>query len=649
MADVQNERDLREQQLNDTLKNVSAENNELRQSLEELRVEMKLMRQQQQLQLQQMQLQQNIQQEQANSLLSSHTSIPAFTSYGSTVSPGDTTTASLNSFNFKKSHASQSSLHQHKAYHRGSIGSNHGSPASGIHSYPPAMDQIASPAPSVESPLDALDRILEMRLPVPNNSSSDNTPANNKTNSEISHTDAQLSVMNIANMTNNINDNSISNVDEREEEEEEDDGCGVCVKEDCICESLGIRQPRTKSNVSTPAATPSDSAKLVQTTRMVSLPSILETVTSAQVHIGQSVPIKRKKGEAANSDIPFFKKLKRNPDARQPVTSVLVETDNMEMDFTSQFAKPKPNKRKVGQPTGPSVSIKARQAKSSSNATSVSIKSILATSSSNMNDSSHNAGTPVDPCGFCSDGTPCLCAENASEEAKSMADLIDDGTPLPPISFSTTDTLAPINSTSASGLFSQSRNGSLATDNRMKLPPIIGSLSNDNLSSSGCTGNPGTCFQCRSDPMSTLFCTTLASRVSAGTRVSSDRSSLSKESPTSGNSATKGEKCCGGDHKHANGDENHTPLRSSSSTQVDQFVNGSQEASSSSSQVEPSDTSSARTYIPCSAAYQTLSRHKDFRRVDLGKLVGRLTTKGMQVEVSSVANVLRELDRRLYE
>ena len=54
------------------------------------------------------------------------------------------------------------------------------------------------------------------------------------------------------------------------------------------------------------------------------------------------------------------------------------------------------------------------------------------------------------------------------------------------------------------------------------------------------------------------------------------------------------------------------------------------------------------SYIPASAAYRTLSRHKDFKRADFGILMGKLNARGMQVEVNSVANVLRELDRKLY-
>jgi hypothetical protein len=54
------------------------------------------------------------------------------------------------------------------------------------------------------------------------------------------------------------------------------------------------------------------------------------------------------------------------------------------------------------------------------------------------------------------------------------------------------------------------------------------------------------------------------------------------------------------------------------------------------------------SYFPASAAYRTLSRHKDFKRADFGTLMSKLNARGMQVEVNSVTNVLRELDRKLY-
>lgn len=70
-------------------------------------------------------------------------------------------------------------------------------------------------------------------------------------------------------------------------------------------------------------------------------------------------------------------------------------------------------------------------------------------------------------------------------------------------------------------------------------------------------------------------------------------------------------------------------------------------------QKEDSNSATDGTYIPCSAAYQTLSRHRAFDEAaaDLGALVRPLVIQSVdgrcpQVEVSSVRDVLKMLDRR---
>lgn len=142
-------------------------------------------------------------------------------------------------------------------------------------------------------------------------------------------------------------------------------------------------------------------------------------------------------------------------------------------------------------------------------------------------------------------------------------------------------------------------------------------------SSDGCTGNPGNCSQCQADPMSTLFCTTLASRVYASTTVksswhtiSSSRSSITDiaKKPQFNNQSFKG--------------------------------SGEWESAIDLPPGTPSTITPSGTFIPCAAAYQALSRHKGFVKADLSSLIEKLNTRGMKVEVGSVANVLRELDRR---
>lgn len=247
--------------------------------------------------------------------------------------------------------------------------------------------------------------------------------------------------------------------------------CGVCVKDDCICEAIGIREK--------PAST-------------------------------AAVPLKHG---------PAQKKQQQQQQSQE----------EMEVDFTEMFARPKP-KPKV-----------------------------------------------ADKCGFCSTGTPCLCADFAQDKQKEEAarDVV-----LPPLEIPTQPESSSRSSISSSP--SNSTSDGRSRSNSIKLPALHPDLTKAPTEAPSatptCTGNPGNCSQCQTDPMSTLFCTTVASRAEA------------RETTAVGG-----------------------------------------------------------TYIPCSAAYQTLSRHKDFNRADLGQLVGKLNTRGMQVEVSSVANVLRELDRRLYD
>lgn len=417
LVDVNHERDEREKRLSETLKSMSEENKELRNSLDELRREIRALQ-----------------------------SGSRRVSYGT-----DAGTPGMES---RASYAEPGAM-----------------------PYPPSMNQMASPAPSMDS-MDVLDRVLEMtpRMPVPN-------PA--------------------------------PEVATQEEQQEEED-CGICTKEDCLCVSIGIKEAKPP------------------------VPEPVKEVTS------EAVPLKRRRNSNSNApNLNPFKKLKQDKPQAQ------------EVDFTAQFSKPP-----VAAPAPPPPQ------RTSSNA--------HAHAHTTQPESLSNPNTPVDKCGFCSDGTPCLCADAAADEASNMADL--QGNTLPPL-FSDPST---------------PKGGE-----KVQLPSLNPSGRQE---TAGCTGNPGTCSQCQADPMSTLFCTTLASQV---------------EEKSSGG-------CCGGSKSGSGG-------------------------CCKDKTAAPTPPPAPGTFIPCSAAYQTLSRHKDFGRADLGSLVGKLNTRGMQVEVSSVANVLRELDRRLYQ
>jgi hypothetical protein len=64
----------------------------------------------------------------------------------------------------------------------------------------------------------------------------------------------------------------------------------------------------------------------------------------------------------------------------------------------------------------------------------------------------------------------------------------------------------------------------------------------------------------------------------------------------------------------------------------------------------PSTTGGVKndTYLPCSAVYQTLSRHHNFNKMSLESIVDGLARgehRGMEFSVGGVQGLLREMDR----
>lgn len=228
--------------------------------------------------------------------------------------------------------------------------------------------------------------------------------------------------------------------------------------------------------------------------------------------------------------------------------------------------------------------------------------------------------SPVENCGFCSDDTPCVCRE-AAKEAALLNQSLQTGVPeahdtsapmlLPPIQVKL-EAMAkaplPVMHPGPSleiREFTNMTQGAVPTVVREEEKP-------EEEEKSGCTGNPGTCLQCQLDPMSTLFCTTVASKAALETKVKK-------------------------------------PLpRTPSAQSLPSFVRSGPNSVSTPG-LETPILGDNGIFIPCADAYKTLSRHKKFDSVDFLSLVGRLTTRGMLVEVQSVANVIRELDRKVYD
>ncbi|CUM64937.1 uncharacterized protein PRCAT00002555001 [Priceomyces carsonii] len=420
------------------------------------------------------------------------------------------------------------------------------SPASSSYSV-----QQLSPAPSVDSPpiVGTMRHGYSLRSSNNNNNNNNNSSFTPLTSS---HSPDRL------------------NGHERNMLEDSNFDCGVCQKEECLCETVGLKSSNPKVNAK------------------ITLEETLRTFSPKE-----AVPLRKKRK---------------------------IEEQNSEIDFTNQFAIKK---------TISEVRIKRRE----SNSNNQIFASLL---KRDDNSGKFNASSPVENCGFCSDDTPCVCREAAKEAARLNDSLNQDLTEdveakpaLPPIQLNT-DTIPKVPlPVMHPGPSVEIRDITNLTPGAV--PTVVNPTTRSNGSvvatpcdtgdadsiktqepskkPSGCTGNPGTCEQCQMDPMSTLFCTTVASKIGKE----------SASSPVSASSSS-------------------TPNGSVSTIASDQ-----RRDLASSNTTTPSGI-----FIPCSDAYKTLSRHKKFNSVDFSTLVGKLTTRGMQVEVQSVANVLRELDRRLY-
>jgi hypothetical protein len=257
-----------------------------------------------------------------------------------------------------------------------------------------------------------------------------------------------------------------------------------------------------------------------------------------------------------------------------------------------------------------------------------------------------------DPCGFCSDGTPCVCAEmaNAMDMEDSDTDEDHHNIRLAPILGSSLGFLSPPSSSAGDPVQVHDRNKlpplhpPNGTKAASEVPPAVSNSSPSG--SSDC--KPGGCNQCKNDPMSTLFCQSVATRVfNLKLRSAASPGGCCSENSTSGG-------CCK-DIIDIEGSAARTIHRGSAKIASIAVGKGNKRPSTTITtlETEPVDNSDRRTFIPCSAAYQTLSRHHAFddAAADLGVLVRPLVVKGTngscpQVEVSSVRDVLKMLDLR---
>lgn len=211
----------------------------------------------------------------------------------------------------------------------------------------------------------------------------------------------------------------------------------------------------------------------------------------------------------------------------------------------------------------------------------------------------------ADPCGFCSNGTPCICAEMTfgaptGRESRTAPALMQC-TPPP----SDGDVIRPDLQASAGGF-------NVTTS-----------------SSNPCINGPGTCAQCQADPHSTLFCKSLAS-----TRRSAPASTMKAQ-----DLADPAVQCCG-----------KPGACCSESESLDQTSPGV---------TTNTNTNAAQPTVTCADAFTALSRHPAYERASaqLREWLPQLQTtathpRGMEnrtpyeIESASVLGVLRFFDRR---
>ncbi|KIW68349.1 hypothetical protein PV04_04302 [Phialophora macrospora] len=223
----------------------------------------------------------------------------------------------------------------------------------------------------------------------------------------------------------------------------------------------------------------------------------------------------------------------------------------------------------------------------------------------------------ADPCGFCSDGTPCICAEVAAEQEQQQA------------------------RSNANAVSMISRAAARQLD-QFTPPPSEGDVSmgvsaaaTNGTSGCGFSG-PGTCTQCRADPNSTLFCKSLAA---------SRAQTMATPSGCCGGQ-TPGGSCCRSTTASV------VPLRSSTRTTRSRAAGGSP------SLPQPVQKAPSGVTLTCADAYTTLSRHPAYERAagDIGQWMPKLHANergtnvegrpALEIDAANVMAVLRDFDRR---
>jgi len=665
LMEVEKEKDIKEMALINTINKLKAENNFLTKSMEQIRQEMAMFRaSQEEMRLQMsprqhghsQQQQQQQQQQQVLPQPPRQNIAPAPPQQFSKRHSSNSSSSSYSQLSLQPTQQQQQQQQQQQYYANLNAVLNP-SPLNNISptgsSY--SLQQI-SPAPSADLPPTGTTRNgYQIRNTMSRNNSS-NSNSTQHTLTPISNNNTPDKIYSTSNTSNNNDNNGGGAVGSSEFD------CGVCIKDECLCESVGLKEPR-------------------KTDAERELENQINSIKPQP-----AVTLRRKRKAQSIEDVE-------------------------EIDFTRQFAtkaKPMPDLNKLRKHD---QKLNTTVASTTNHNHHQHIQS-RSKSIDKIDNSDFNEDSPMENCGFCSDDTPCVCREAAKEAARLNASLNgpdsviveeeedeeqeegmngqgNDHNTLPPLQFNLTSNnsntkmalpvmhpgpsveirditnLTPGAVPTVIPRPNQSSSDSPSSSSSSQQQQQMEENGNSNEDSAGgCTGNPGTCRQCQMDPMSTLFCTTVASK----SNDSSIRSNLSRTNSRASLLLNFGPGTPGASsNNNGNNNSNNAPspippplLASNSSNNIaaspgasglnafTALLPSTPGSGSGSNNNDGASGSGGGMFIPCADAYKTLSRHKKFNSVDFSTLVGKLTTRGMQVEVQSVANVLRELDRRLY-
>ena len=239
--------------------------------------------------------------------------------------------------------------------------------------------------------------------------------------------------------------------------------------------------------------------------------------------------------------------------------------------------------------------IRIKQEPSDPSAMEVDFTSAFAKASS-TNRPSHTSVHVIDPCGFCQDGTPCICAEMAAEQERQ----------------SNTRPGSPMNDRMPTRQLAQ-----------FTPPPSEGDVAGLSVPPRAtCTSGPGTCAQCIADPNSTLFCKSLAaSRGASG--------------------------CCGGRGMDGGCCQSLTAMPTRATR--------SRTAGNPNLRLPEPNTRNPIT-LSCADAYTALSRHAAYDKAsgDMASWMPKLHASpisaedrpAMEIDAANVMAVLKDFDRR---